>query len=68
MIAALAKTEEKTAAFFFEKTRQLVSSSSFAVVGGQRLVVDLVRDVLKLVPVYWAATEVVGVAASNCSF
>ncbi|KAJ7070750.1 linoleate diol synthase [Mycena amicta] len=45
----------KAGAFFRDTTRQLIALSSFKLVGGKTCVVDIVRDVLKLVPVYWSA-------------
>jgi hypothetical protein len=49
--------------FFFDKTRELVAAASYSQVGGKTSSVDIVRDVLKYVPLYWAATELV----SPCS-
>ncbi|KAJ7155422.1 linoleate diol synthase [Mycena crocata] len=46
---------EKTGAFFHDTTRKLIGAQSFTLVGGKTCVVDIARDVLKLVPVYWAA-------------
>ncbi|KAJ7180686.1 linoleate diol synthase [Mycena filopes] len=46
---------EDTGNFFRDTTRKLISTHSFTLVGGKTRVVDIVRDVLKLVPVYWAA-------------
>ncbi|KAF7309764.1 Heme peroxidase [Mycena indigotica] len=45
----------KAATFFRETTSKLIASSSFKLVGGKTSVVDIVRDVLRLVPIYWAA-------------
>ncbi|KAJ7281406.1 linoleate diol synthase [Mycena rebaudengoi] len=41
--------------FFSDTIRKLIDSHSFTLVGGKTCVVDLVRDVLKVAPVYWAA-------------
>jgi len=41
--------------FFRDTTRKLISANSFTLVGGKTCVVDIARDVLKVVPVYWAA-------------
>ncbi|KAJ6591567.1 linoleate diol synthase [Mycena vulgaris] len=46
---------EKTGTFFYSTTRKLIAANSFTLVGGKTCVVDIVRDVLKVVPVYWAA-------------
>ncbi|KAF7294502.1 Heme peroxidase [Mycena kentingensis (nom. inval.)] len=51
---------DKVATFFRDTTRQLMASATFTLVGGKTCVVDVVRDVLKLVPVYWAA-EIAGI-------
>ncbi|KAJ6581524.1 linoleate diol synthase [Mycena capillaripes] len=45
----------KVGAFFRDTTRKLIGTHSFTLVGGKTCVVDIVRDVLKVVPVYWAA-------------
>ncbi len=55
MLTALAKSETSITQFFHDKTRDLIQKNSYTLVGGKIQVVDLVRDVLKLLPVYWAA-------------
>ena len=49
------KFEETVKRFFFEKTRELIQRESCQGVGTSTHTVDIVRDVLKRVPVYWAA-------------
>ncbi|KAJ7898460.1 linoleate diol synthase [Mycena leptocephala] len=46
---------DKIGTFFRDTTRKLIGTHSFTLVGGKTCVVDIVRDVLKVVPVYWAA-------------
>ncbi|RDB20840.1 Linoleate 10R-lipoxygenase [Hypsizygus marmoreus] len=53
---------EKIGRFFYDTTRKLIDASSFALVGKKTHGVDLVRDVLKLVPVCWAASDIAGIA------
>jgi len=50
---------DKIAHYFYERTRKLILSRSFAVSGKGVKMVDLVRDVLRYVPLYWTATELV---------
>jgi hypothetical protein len=50
---------DKIAQYFYERTRKLILSRSFTVSGKGVRIVDLVRDVLRYVPLYWAATELV---------
>jgi hypothetical protein len=50
---------EKMARFFYEKTRKLITSKSFTVSDKGVRVVDIVRDVLRYVPLHWTATELV---------
>lgn len=60
--AALANSPEaiaKIGKFFYDTTLQLITASSFSLVGKKTHGVDIVRDVLKLVPVYWAAADIV---------
>jgi linoleate 10R-lipoxygenase len=57
-IAALAKDTasiDKIGQYFFDRTKELLLSNSFSLVGRSTKVVDVVRDVLKVVPVMWAA-------------
>lgn len=50
----------KIGRFFYEKTRELIDARSFSLVGKKTNGVDLVREVLKYVPVYWAASDIAG--------
>jgi linoleate 10R-lipoxygenase len=45
--------------YFFEKVSELLDKYTFANVGGKVSNVDIVRDVLKVAPLHWAATEIV---------
>jgi cytochrome P450 len=47
--------------YYYKMTRKLLEENSFPFVGGKTRGVDVVRHVLKVVPVYWAATEVAGI-------
>jgi cytochrome P450 len=51
---------DKTGAYFRDTTRKLMNSQAFTLVGGKTCVVDIVRDVLKVVPLLWAA-EIAGI-------
>lgn len=73
VVGALAGTPEagaEIAKFFFEKTRELINSNSFNLSGSKTRSVNLVRDVLKAVPIHWiadivsACMEISGV--TNC--
>ncbi|KAI0695351.1 heme peroxidase [Cerioporus squamosus] len=46
--------EDDIKAFFYEKTRELMQSEACRSVGTSVRTVDVVRDVLKVVPIYWA--------------
>ena len=62
VIDALANSAEsvgKIEKFFFDNTRELIRTASFSPVVGKVHIVDIVRDVLKYVPLRWAATEIV---------
>jgi len=50
---------DKIAHYFYERTRKLILLRSFTVSGKGVKIVDLVRDVLRYVPLYWTATELV---------
>lgn len=47
-------SNHKIGAFFYSKTNDLMQSESFLGVDSKTRNVDIVRDVLKSVPVYWA--------------
>ena len=47
------KFEETVKRFFFDKTRELMQRESCSSVGTSTHTVDIVRDVLKVVPIYW---------------
>lgn len=54
------KPTPEIATYFAEKTRSLISSKSFGLVGGQGQIVDIVKDVINLLPVHWIS-HIVGV-------
>ncbi|KAH7914862.1 heme peroxidase [Hygrophoropsis aurantiaca] len=47
--------------YFFNKTKELINSYSFSLVGDKTRAVNIVRDVLKFVPIHWAASEIGGI-------
>ena len=65
LLKALAETPEQVAAitkFFYDNTKALVAKGSFQFVGGKRNGLDIVRDVFRVVPIQWVATQVVSEA------
>ena len=50
---------EKIAHYFYERTRKLIISKSYTLSDSGIKFVDIVRDVLRYVPLYWTATELV---------
>ena len=50
---------EKIAHYFYERTRKLIIAKSFSLSDNGIKYVDIVRDVLRYVPLYWTATELV---------
>jgi linoleate 10R-lipoxygenase len=53
---------EEYADFYLETTRDLIKRRSF-VTGSNKRAVNIVRDVINVVPVHWACEEVVGTYA-----
>ncbi|KAF7343731.1 Heme peroxidase [Mycena sanguinolenta] len=51
---------DKIGSYFRDTMRKLINSESITLVGGKTCVADIVRDVLKVVPVCWAA-EIAGI-------
>jgi len=47
--------------FFYDKTKNLITSESYTYVGGKICGVDLVRQVLRVVPIHWAAIDLAGI-------
>ncbi|KAG1827565.1 heme peroxidase [Suillus subaureus] len=63
-ISALAPSSEaisKIGTYFYNKTKELIEQHSFSLVGEKTCAINIVRDVLKVVPLSWAATEVAGI-------
>ena len=50
---------DQIAHFFYEKTRELIALKSYSLTDKNVKFVDVVRDVLRYVPLHWAATELV---------
>jgi hypothetical protein len=60
VVAALVDTPQaadKIAGFFYQKTKEAIAVSSFTQVGGKTKGVDVVRRVLRFIPLYWAQTR-----------
>ena len=45
--------------YFYEKTRELITLKSYSLTDKNIKFVDIVRDVLRYVPLHWAATDLV---------
>ncbi|KAF7430838.1 hypothetical protein PC9H_006552 [Pleurotus ostreatus] len=56
-----AQSVNMTGEFFLSTTKQLIASKSYALVGGKVRCIDVVRDIFKVVPTLWAATDVGGI-------
>jgi hypothetical protein len=64
VLAALVGTPEdadKVAAYFYRKTKEVLADNSFTLVGGKTKGADIVRDVLRFVPLHWASCELAGI-------
>ena len=62
MLKALAETPEQVQAiteFFYQNTKALIAKESYKLVGGKQSALDIVRDVFRVVPIQWVATQVV---------
>ena len=57
---AIFKPTPETAKYFAEKTRSLVDAKSFGLMGGRVKNVDIVKDVINLLPVHWISHIVSG--------
>ena len=50
---------EEIGKFFYDTTKKFIASESYTLVGGKICGVDLVRQVLRVVPIQWAAIDLV---------
>jgi linoleate 10R-lipoxygenase len=50
---------DQIAHYFYEKTRDLIKSKSYSLIDKNIKFVDMVHDVLRYVPLHWAATSLV---------
>ena len=50
---------EQIGKFFYDATKKAIASESYTHVGGKICGVDLVRQVLRVVPIYWVAIDLV---------
>ncbi|KAI9456900.1 linoleate diol synthase [Russula earlei] len=51
---------EDIAHYFYERTRRLIVSKSFILTNGEARFVDIIRDVLRYVPLHWTAKKLAG--------
>ncbi|KAG6381666.1 heme peroxidase [Boletus reticuloceps] len=67
-ISALAPSPEaieKIGQYFYKKTAELISAASCPLINSNTKSVNIVADVLKLIPVYWAASEIAGIVLKD---
>lgn len=64
-IASSPEVVDKIGQYFYKKTTELVSTASYSLINTNTNSVNIVGDVLKLVPVYWAASEIVRILSSE---
>ncbi|KAL4078615.1 heme peroxidase [Scleroderma yunnanense] len=60
-LAPSAEAVDKIGEYFYTKTRELIEQNSLPFIGTNTRSVNIVRDVLKCVPVCWAASEIGGI-------
>ncbi|KAI9449938.1 linoleate diol synthase [Lactarius psammicola] len=60
VLRASPERAEQIAHYFYEKTRELIHIKSYSLADKNVKFVDIVRDVLRYVPLHWAATELAG--------
>lgn len=56
----LLSTPDNLSAFFSQKTRELIKEKAFRNVDGTLKFVDIVQDVINLVPIHWISQEIAG--------
>ncbi|KAF9259925.1 linoleate diol synthase [Marasmius fiardii PR-910] len=65
-ILSLPESQTETAQYFHKQTLKLIKENSWGLSGSTKRAVDIVRDVCKAVPAYWAA-EIAGITLKNDS-
>ncbi|KAH9056259.1 linoleate diol synthase [Lactarius vividus] len=60
VLRASPEQADQIANYFYEKTRELINIKSYSLTDKNVKYVDIVRDVLRYVPLHWAATELAG--------
>lgn len=58
-------TLQSLSQWFYERTTELIRGKSYVIVDKRRSI-DIVRDVFRLVPVHWSATQVVRIPKCHC--
>lgn len=58
---------ESIGRYFHDTTQKLIAENSFTLVGGMSFGVDVIKNVIRLVPVYWAASDLVSRSWTNTS-
>ena len=53
---------ESIGRYFHDTTQELIVENSFTLVGGMSFGVDVIKSVIRLVPVYWAASDLVSIS------
>ena len=51
--------QDKIAQYFYERTRKLIVSKSYTLANNEVKYVDIINEVLRYVPLYWTASELV---------
>ncbi|KAH9056263.1 linoleate diol synthase [Lactarius vividus] len=67
VLQASPERAEQIANYFYEKTRELINIKSYSLNDENIKYVDIVRDVLRYVPLHWAATELAGLTLKEDS-
>ncbi|KAH8986848.1 linoleate diol synthase [Lactarius akahatsu] len=67
VLRASPERAEQIANYFYEKTRELINIKSYSLNDKNVKYVDIVRDVLRYVPLHWAATELAGLTLKEDS-
>lgn len=55
------KSAPEAANYFGKKTQYLIETKSFDTVGHKASYIDIVRDVINLLPIYWLSQEMVSI-------
>ncbi|TFK51792.1 linoleate diol synthase [Heliocybe sulcata] len=67
VLAGSPELMQYTAKYFHRKAAELIRAQSYANIGGKTQNIDIVRDIVRVVPIQWGASELAGIPLKSKS-